>query len=157
MKNLYIMCGIPGVGKSEWLRRNANSKDDIVISRDKIRFSLMKEGDEYFTHEREVYDEFVRQIQAAIDDYDGPDNIYCDATHITKRSREKLLKRLSFENPVNLHCYVIQAALDTALDRNSDRDGKKHVPEEVIKRMCDDFEPPEYDMYQFDVRYIINE
>lgn len=158
MKRLYIMCGIPGAGKSEWLSRNANTKDDIVISRDKIRFAMMQEGDKYFAHEREVYDEYIRQIQEALDDYDGPDNIYCDATHISEKSRIKLLNRLIFNKPAKLYCYVIQVALDTALDRNSERSGKKHVPEEVIRRMCYGFDPPEEDQkYTYDVRYIINE
>ena len=46
------MMGIPGSGKSTFVRKRRDIFDNpIVISRDKIRFSLLEEGDEYFSKE----------------------------------------------------------------------------------------------------------
>ena len=48
MKKLYLMIGIPGSGKSTWAR---NRKDGIIVSRDAIRCSFLKDGENYFSKE----------------------------------------------------------------------------------------------------------
>ena len=45
------MVGAPGAGKSTFIK---NNKDKLcgsvnIVSRDEIRFSLLKDGDEYFS------------------------------------------------------------------------------------------------------------
>jgi predicted kinase len=45
MTVLYLMCGIPGSGKSTWIKQN-KIESDAVISRDVVRFSLVKEHEE---------------------------------------------------------------------------------------------------------------
>ena len=65
MSKLNLMCGIPGSGKSYWVRHHMTDAD-AYISRDQIRFSMLKEGEEYFSHENEVFEEFIAQIQNAI-------------------------------------------------------------------------------------------
>lgn len=54
---LYVMIGIPGSGKSTWAKANKKEKD-IYVSRDEVRFSLLQDGDEYFSKEKEVLKEF---------------------------------------------------------------------------------------------------
>ena len=54
MAELILMMGIPGSGKSTWVKNHMKS-DDIYISRDEIRFSLLQPGDEYFSKEKEVW------------------------------------------------------------------------------------------------------
>ena len=58
---LYLMCGIPGSGKSTWIKQN-KIESDAVISRDVVRFSLVKEHEEYFSKETEVFYTFIDQI-----------------------------------------------------------------------------------------------
>ena len=52
-KTLWLMCGAPGSGKS-WFAKNILKTDDTwqYISRDEIRFSLIKEGEDYFGKEK---------------------------------------------------------------------------------------------------------
>ena len=92
MHNLYLMIGIPGSGKSTWLKTHAT--DGKVISRDVIRYSLLQEGDEYFSKENEVYRIFVDEIRKSIDENE---NTYVDATNLNKFARNN--DQLLYENP----------------------------------------------------------
>ena len=69
MSKLYVACGIPGSGKSTYLANyvkshytNKLSNMYKIVSRDAIRFSLLKEGDDYFSCEREVFNTFIKEI-----------------------------------------------------------------------------------------------
>ena len=57
MANLFIMMGAPGAGKSTFIK-NLKGESGIPISRDQIRFSMVKEDEPYFSKEKEVYKEF---------------------------------------------------------------------------------------------------
>ena len=58
---LYVMIGVPGSGKSTFIKNNKKEKD-IYVSRDQIRFKYLKEGEPYFTHEKQVFKEFLFEI-----------------------------------------------------------------------------------------------
>jgi predicted kinase len=141
-KILHIVCGVPGSGKSTWLREhvteNRNATPSIVVSRDEIRFEFLNEDDEYFSQETKVYREFIRQIKQAIDLWACTD-IYVDATHLTRNSREKLLKSLGQEylNKVDeVSALVIKTDLETCIARNENRKGTRaYVPVKVIEDM----------------------
>ena len=64
MAILYIMCGVPGSGKSTWAREHLTD-NDVYVSRDDIRFSFLKEGDDYFSKEDMVWDTIVKSINEA--------------------------------------------------------------------------------------------
>lgn len=149
------MCGIAGAGKSTWLEKNFVPDRDYIISRDAIRFSLLKDGDEYFAKEDEVFDTFVRYIQESIDNPDIPENIYCDATHITEGSRNKLLNALDLTNIKKITAIVVKPSLEETLRRNEQRSGRAYVPRSVIRRMYYQFDNPEEDTkYPKDVKYV---
>ena len=42
MKSLFLLCGPSGSGKSTWAQRQTALDKGIIISRDVIRFSLVK-------------------------------------------------------------------------------------------------------------------
>ena len=152
MKHLFLMCGVAGSGKSTYL---SNIKNAVVISRDEIRFSLIGDFDDYFAKEDEVFATFIQKIQNAIDNNDGPTEIYCDATHLTKKSRNKVLNALNLTNVENITVLVVRPSLAEALKRNSQRSGRKYVPNYVIRRMWSQFERPEEDEERiFDVKYV---
>lgn len=149
--NLFLMCGIPGSGKSTWLKEH----NYYNISRDKIRFELVKEGEDYFSKEKKVFKTFVRRIQESIDSDTTPKDIYCDATHITQISRNKLLKSLNLDNVGRIAIVVCYPSLEEALRRNKQRTGRSFVPESAIKKMYWNFERPEDDEDRYyDVVYV---
>lgn len=151
-KNLWLLVGIPGSGKSTWALEQLNAlpaEHGHWISRDMIRFGLVKEGEEYFSKEKEVFNLFVRAVQADIDSNFITD-IYVDATHINEASREKLLRRLKNLENVNLNAVVFDISLETCLERNAQRTGRACVPETAIRNMYKNFRNPTLDKRQYD-------
>ena len=109
----------------------------VHVSRDKIRFSLLNEGEDYFARENLVFKEWVKEIQEHINL--GHD-VIADATHLTPASRKKLLNSLNLnEVPVTAINFI--ASLDKCLERNEKRKGRAYVPKEVIKRMYHSYKP----------------
>ena len=144
-KQLFLMCGALGSGKSTWLRANAIGPDCAVVSRDEIRFSYMQSKDDhYFTHETEVFNEFIETIQNYLNDAKGPTHIYADATHLTEKSRLKVLKRLDLSN-AEVTVLVIRASLKETIKRNHQRAYHAIVPDDIVTRMWNSFERPEND------------
>lgn len=144
-KRLYILCGIPGSGKTTWLKNNVINPRAAIVSRDTIRFAFLNEKEEYFSKESLVYNEFILTIQNYIisDDINA---VFADATHLTRKSRAKLLNSLKetikYYN-VDVFALVFKTPLKICLERNAKRKGRECVPESVIHRMHDQFEMPE--------------
>lgn len=137
MKILTLMCGIPGSGKSTYLRENAPAA--AVVSRDAIRFSMVSPEEEYFSKETEVFKEFVRQINESIKK--NPVT-YVDATHINKKSRAKVLRAVDLSLVDEVHAIVASVPLEICLIRNAKREGREKVPEAHIMSMYRSFTMP---------------
>ena len=156
MKKLIMVTGIPGSGKSTWIKnkiiKNCNG---VYISRDKIRFSLINEDEQYFAKEDEVFNIFIDNIKNAINDK-KIDTIYVDATHLTPKARNKVLSKLILKDVEVLGVNFI-ISLKTCLERNNKRIGRERVPKSVIKKMYYSYLPIcEEDKY-FDSFYDIKE
>ena len=139
-KNLYVCVGIPGSGKSTWVSKNAERLNAHVVSRDTIRFSLLKKNDGYFDKETEVYNAFIYEIQEHLN---KGENVIADATHLNQASRNKLLNRLVL-NDVNIIPIFFDTPLRIAMDRNDAREGLAKVPRSVMRRMGAQLVPPHY-------------
>lgn len=143
MKKLFIMVGAPGSGKSTFLKNNEKNfnPSHIIISRDEIRFSLLKEGEAYFSKENEVYKEFIKQIKMGLKNFE---EVYVDATHLNKASRMKLFYALGdVIRNVELYAIVIKVPLEQAIAQNQKRYGTKtFVPEEALRNMYKNFTLP---------------
>ena len=143
--NVFIMCGLPGIGKSTWIK-NFKADNKIVISRDEIRFSMLEKDEDYFAKEPDVFDEFIRQIRKTLLNKEGGKNVFIDATHLNKASRKKLFDGMGlipmYEN--NIIAVVFPNDLDRALKQNELRkgQGRSYVPRGVIRRMHEQFVPP---------------
>ena len=152
-KRVYLMCGPAGGGKSTWIRNNAKPGVSAHISRDRIRFKMVKEDEYYFSREDEVYMEFTRQIMKAIT-CEWVDEVYVDATHLTKKSREKLVREIDNVCILfDLIAVIVKPELEKCIEQNAQRSGREFVPETVIRNMYESFQHPLNDDLYY--KYII--
>lgn len=150
-KTLWLMCGAPGSGKT-WVAKNVLMHPNwIYVSRDEIRFSIVKNEEEYFSHEKEVFYEFMKTIASALT-WAEDSNVIADATHLNWGSRRKLLQALEkntiMEN-VQVIPVVVTADIKTIFERNQSREGRARVPEDVIRKMLRSMNDPEKDPYKY--------
>ena len=144
MNYLIMFCGIPGSGKSTEARRMAGSltaRNLTVehISRDELRFSMISDKSEYFSKEKKVFSKFVEKMNNSLNKNDCT---IIDATHISKASRAKILRRV--EDPANVRLLVLYLTtpIDVCKQQNDLRTGRERVPQEAIERMAKQFEEP---------------
>lgn len=135
MATLYVVCGIPGSGKSHYCREH--KKDGVHVSRDAIRFALLEDGENYFAHEDEVYEIFWNKINKEL--AAGRD-VYADQTSLSAKPRHWLLSHISV--PCFKVAIVMDTPLDVCLERNSKRTGRERVPAATIKNMYNSFTLP---------------
>ena len=142
LKKVWLMSGLPGSGKSTWVKQQLNNKPHCYwASRDAVRFSMVREDEPYFEREAEVFNEWIRRICEALSDPNIED-IYIDATHLNDKSREKTLNRLPKDNIEKITNVVFMVPIETCLERNAQRSGREVVPEDVIRNMKKTFKMP---------------
>lgn len=143
MATLYILCGPSGSGKSTWATNFIKDKRIAYISRDNIRLSIIKEEEDYFSHEKEVFKTFVKAIAHYIA---NGDDVIADATHLNMFSRCKLIQALDmYTCDYDIVFVVFNTDAKTCIERNKAREGRRNVPENVIRNMCRDFRAPTKD------------
>ena len=140
MSKLFIMIGAPGSGKTTWCKNNV-PKNAVYISRDEIRFSIIKDKDSYFSKEKIVYDIFINKINEALDS--GLD-VYADQTSLNAGSRKKLIDALN-KKPDEIIGIYFTTPLDIILQRNAQRTGRALVPEDVVINMFNSVTRPTLD------------
>lgn len=106
-----------------------------------MRFAIVGEDEEYFSHEDEVFDTFINYINQTLEREDIH-TIYIDATHLNKRSRNKTLNRVKKNNIGELNCVCFTTPRELCQARNSLRSGRARVPVSAIDNMFKSFAYP---------------
>lgn len=137
---LYILCGPSGCGKTTWANNFIKDNDVRYVSRDDIRYSLLKDDEPYFSHEKEVFKKFIGTIaQTLIDGFD----VIADATHLNEISRYKLTGAIDHYIKDYSIIYVeFRIGIKTALEQNHKRTGRAQIADEIIKQMYANFQHP---------------
>jgi len=146
MSTLYVMVGIPGSGKSTWAK--AHLTDAEYISRDNVRLSIIKDNEDLFSHEDEVYDKFVAILA---DGLRNQHNMVADATHMSHGARKKLINAIA-KNGVKSEEYEIvfvymNTPIEECIRRDDLREGRAHVTAPVIRRMARSLSCPAADEF----------
>lgn len=165
---LIIMCGPAGSGKDYAIYKDKNSfvykKREAgakVVSRDKIRFRLIKENEVHTPKKEEpVFTEFVKQIGDFMNEgYD----VIANATHVSRRARKRLRQevdryfRRSTRIKYDIIYYVVKRDFETCMAQNAQRSGRENVPESSIRYMCKNFTVPHYEEKEHVISIIVNE
>lgn len=132
-KKVFLLSGPPGCGKSTWIRGRLVPGAEW-ISRDNVRFSILTDKDNYFDKEDDVFDTFINYINQTLED-ENIHTIYIDATHLNKRSRDKVLRRVYKNNIEELNCVCFSTPRAVCHARNNLREGRSKVPATAIDNM----------------------
>lgn len=137
-KKVWLLSGAPGSGKTSWVKKQIKEHGGVHCSRDEIRFSLLKDDEDYFAHENEVITLWLEKITNAINNPEVED-IYIDATHLTEKSRAKVLDKLP-KGDYFVTTVFFDVPLEICIERNENRSGRAFVPRSVIQRMHASYE-----------------
>ena len=137
MARMYLMCGLSGVGKTTYAKQFAADNNLLYLGVDD--FYAKVNGDECI-HENsfEVWIEYFKAIhEAEVNDID----CIVDTNAITHCHREQFLEWFpTFEH----HLIFVQAGEELRYANNKKR--RRVVPDNVMRKMYEDAELPEYDM-----------
>lgn len=145
MKDLYILVGPPGSGKSTWTQKTFQD-ECFVVSSDNIIEEIARGQNATYNEvfhyakaaEAIMWQEFDRAIK------EGHYPIVVDRTNMSVKSRRRIFERLrSFHknHGYKIHAVVFPKPEDKEWARRLDRPGKT-IPEEVLKSMVAAFQMP---------------
>ena len=97
MRELHLLVGCPGSGKSYFVKQQEGCK----VSRDQIRFAMLKPDDDYFAKEKQVFEAFVFEVNTALNSGENV-VVWADATHSKIQGRKDLLKNLDIPKNTKL-------------------------------------------------------
>jgi len=145
MSELMLMVGIPGSGKSTYIKELADKGYDVV-NPDSIRVELTGN----MADQSQNAKVWFTAHQRIIDKLKEGKNVILDATNVDRRGRREIVDRAKREVPgTTVKALVLDVSLETAKERVKKRvkDKGLDIPEEVMTRMYNKFKlnPPSTD------------
>jgi len=139
MQKLYIICGIPVSGKTSVAEKIREKEDAVIISFDEIRRTLFPEQKYKASQLKLVFNDLWQRFLFAIS---AGQNIVIDAMNKTPAERARYI-RLGKENGYQIVCIFCKKYFSYAIMENKRRNVKNRYPEGVIKKLYDEFIPPD--------------
>ena len=142
MNTLYITVGLPGSGKSTYVKNFIKDKEIEYLSSDSLRAVYGKSEEDQtvtplvFGHIKRKVDEFLK---------DGK-NVLVDATSVNRKERSDYINTAK-KYGAKVVAIVFKMDRQGLIERNKKRgeQGGRVVPDFVIDKMLNKFEEPSYD------------
>lgn len=139
MKNVkpifIMMCGLPSSGKSYYAKNLSTEINAIVCSSDELREEMFGDINNQANNHK-LFNELHKRIKNYL--RNGSNVIY-DACNINSKRRRSFIQELKNIDCVK-ECIIMATPYEQCLRNNASRD--RHVPDDVIKRMYKQWEPP---------------
>ena len=159
MPELILIIGLPGSGKSTWVKNKYDyarlfQGGVTILSSDQVRKELFGDENDQ-THNEEVF-QYIKET--AVNRLEKGQKVIIDATNISRKSRKSITdyveQQLSgFYEYGFIRFIVVATPYYKCLENNRKR--SRQVPEHVIERMYKQFEFPTYleTVHQIDIVY----
>jgi predicted kinase len=131
------MCGLARCGKSTWIEKNKG--DAVVVCPDEVRAKIF--GHQFHRPAEPFVWAVVKSMVRMLLDQDK--NVILDATNLTDSSRRVWLD-MADEYGTTVRVVWIQTPLEECKRRSRSSVEGNIVPDEVLDRMEETFEPPWY-------------
>lgn len=144
---LIMLCGIPTSGKSSYVKKLkdlVDYKNVVILSTDNyIEQQAQRLGLTYNQVFDDVIDNATRNLDIEFNmAKENGMNIIWDQTNLTVKTRRKKISRIP--SYYRRGIVYFKVSLEEALERNKTREGK-FIPEDILKRMYNQFEIPTLD------------
>lgn len=139
MRRLVLLSGLPGSGKSTYVR--AAFPSAVVISSDEIRKTMTGSYAILAPDMQDVYRAMIKKANEVFRQ-EKDVNVVLDSTFLDEKRRTFFLSQIEGAEEVFLVA-LLYHSIDTVLARNMSRDPEKRVPESVIREMALRFRLPE--------------
>jgi predicted kinase len=137
---LIFTIGIPGSGKSTWIKSMLESNEHgeiVIVSPDEIRYELTGNMSDQSVN----YKAWMLAKQRTTDALKAGKDVILDATNVVAKNRKNFLKGLP---PHALYAKTFETKPEEAISRvkKDIEEGKNrsNVPEDVIRKMHENFE-----------------
>ena len=131
---VVVMCGVPGSGKSTWVRKNLPGHK--VVSLDQIRGELkIDPSDSQSAVAAEGRERLKTHLRASQD-------VVWDATNVTRDHRSRIIG-VARDYGARIRIVQVEAPLQRLLQQNKSR--TERVPEQVVDKLLDKWEFPTLD------------
>lgn len=150
MKKFIMVCGLPGSGKSTYIKEKTKEMDRfVVISTDVIRAELCGDSSNQ-SHNKEVFELAHLRIKEFLNS-ERYDTVFFDATNISRKDRRRIFAIVP--KGVFREVHVVWASIETCIARDENRD--RSVSADVIMKIAKRFQIPDF-TEDFDMFYFIN-
>ena len=143
MKNIYILIGLPGVGKTTWWMNYSNRENDYYLSTDDIIGSIAtKYGFTYSECFKELYPFAEKVMNERLEEAASLQNVdvYIDRTNMSRKSRAKFIE-FGKKHGFIIHAVEFKTPDEQEHKRRLNRPGKV-IPDYVIENMKKSYEEP---------------
>ncbi len=149
MKELIILAGLPGSGKSTYVKEHYKGENVFIIDSDETRRQMFGSYLIFPKNMYEIYDEMIKEGNEIYDKHDNL-TLIMDSTFLDNYRRNHYLDNLKKFDKYTIIMFHTND-INFNLKNNKNRIKDKWVPEDVIFNMIKQYEPlDEYTRSRFD-------
>lgn len=149
MKELIILAGLPGSGKSTYVKEHYKGENIFIIDSDETRRQMFGSYLIFPKNMYEIYDEMIKEGNEIYDKHDDL-ILIMDSTFLDNYRRNHYLDNLKKFDKYTIIMFHTND-INFNLKNNKNRIKEKWVPEDVIFNMIKQYEPlDEYTRRRFD-------